>query len=61
MRKWKRVDTADGPRFRSALAAHEATGAGVWAAASAGRLPGLADLVPKWIETVIVLGYRFID
>ena len=24
MRKWKRVDTADGPRFRSALAAHEA-------------------------------------
>ena len=23
MRKWKRVDTADGPRFRSALAAHE--------------------------------------
>ena len=25
MRKWKRVDTADGARFRSALAAHEAT------------------------------------
>lgn len=24
MRKWKRVDTADGPRFRSALAEHEA-------------------------------------
>jgi hypothetical protein len=24
VRKWKRVDTADGPRFRSALAAHEA-------------------------------------
>lgn len=24
MRKWKRVDTAGGPRFRSALAAHEA-------------------------------------
>lgn len=24
MRKWKRVDTAQGPRFRSALAAHEA-------------------------------------
>ncbi len=24
MRKWKRVDTADGPRFRSSLAAHEA-------------------------------------
>ncbi|BAX93766.1 oxidative stress transcriptional regulator AosR [Mycobacterium shigaense] len=24
MRKWKRVETADGPRFRSALAAHEA-------------------------------------
>lgn len=23
MRKWKRVDTADGPRFRSALAPHE--------------------------------------
>jgi hypothetical protein len=23
VRKWKRVDTADGPRFRSALAAHE--------------------------------------
>ena len=25
MRKWKRVDTADGPRFRSALASHEAS------------------------------------
>ena len=25
MRKWKRVQTASGPRFRSALAAHEAT------------------------------------
>ena len=24
MRKWKRVDTANGPRFRSSLAAHEA-------------------------------------
>lgn len=24
MRKWKRVETADGPRFRSALASHEA-------------------------------------
>ncbi|WP_101946289.1 DUF2017 domain-containing protein [Mycobacterium sp. 3519A] len=24
MRKWKRVDTPEGPRFRSALAAHEA-------------------------------------
>ena len=24
MRKWKRVETAEGPRFRSALAAHEA-------------------------------------
>jgi hypothetical protein len=25
VRKWKRVDTADGPRFRSGLAAHEAS------------------------------------
>jgi Domain of unknown function (DUF2017) len=25
VRKWKRVDTADGPRFRSTLAAHEAS------------------------------------
>ena len=25
MRKWKRVDTGDGARFRSALAAHEAS------------------------------------
>lgn len=24
MRKWKRIDTPAGPRFRSALAAHEA-------------------------------------
>ncbi|HET9565657.1 MAG TPA: DUF2017 domain-containing protein, partial [Mycobacterium sp.] len=24
MRKWKRVDTANGARFRSALASHEA-------------------------------------
>jgi hypothetical protein len=25
VRKWKRVDTADGPRFRSGMAAHEAS------------------------------------
>jgi hypothetical protein len=38
-----------------ALTDHDLTGRGAWAAASAGRMPGLADLVPSCVESVTVL------
>jgi hypothetical protein len=37
------------------LSDHQISGAGVWAAASAGRMPGLAALVPSYIESVTIL------
>jgi CHC2-type zinc finger protein len=44
-----------GEGIEKVLADHEVSGAGAWAAASAVRLPGLADLVPRFIECVTVL------
>jgi Toprim domain len=44
-----------GEGIEKVLAAHQVTGAGAWAATSAVRLPGLADLVPGYIETVTIL------
>jgi hypothetical protein len=44
-----------GEGIEKVLADHEVSGAGAWAAASAVRLPGLADLVPGFIECVTVL------
>jgi hypothetical protein len=38
-----------------ALSLHEATGLGAWAAGAAGRLPGLADIVPPYIEAVTIM------
>jgi hypothetical protein len=38
-----------------ALTDHDLTGRGAWAAASAGRLPGLADMVPSYVESVTIL------
>jgi hypothetical protein len=46
---------AIGEGIESALSAHVATGAGAWAAGSKGRLPALADKVPPYIETVVIL------
>lgn len=37
------------------LSVFSATGLGVWAAGSAGRLPGIADHVPAFIETVTII------
>jgi hypothetical protein len=44
-----------GEGIEKALADHQISGAGAWAAASASRLPGLAGLVPGYIESVTVL------
>jgi hypothetical protein len=44
---------AEGPE--DALTAYDLTGGGAWAAGSAGRLPGLATLVPSYIDCVTVL------
>src|SRR4029077_5903812 len=38
-----------------ALSVHAATGLGVWAAGSAGRLPAMADWVPDHVETVMIV------
>jgi Toprim domain len=37
------------------LTDHDLTGRGAWAAASAGRMPSLAEVVPSYVETVTVL------
>jgi hypothetical protein len=38
-----------------ALIAHEVTGLGAWAAGGASRMPALAEVVPSYIEVVIIL------
>jgi Toprim domain len=42
--------------IEDALSVHAATGLGVWAAGSAGRMPRLADVIPECIEAVTVMG-----
>jgi non-ribosomal peptide synthetase component F len=46
VRKWKRVDTANGPRFRSALASHEATLLQTLASSMLGMLEERESSVP---------------
>jgi hypothetical protein len=41
--------------IEDALTAHLASGRGAWAAGSAGRLPALGDVVPSYVESVIVV------
>jgi len=41
--------------IEDALTAHGALGVGAWAAGSAGRLPALAEAVPKYIEAVTII------
>jgi hypothetical protein len=40
--------------IETALSVHQATGLGAWAAGSAGRMPQLADVVPAYLETVVI-------
>jgi hypothetical protein len=40
--------------IEDALAVHEATGLGAWAAGAAGFMPALADKVPSYIESVTI-------
>jgi hypothetical protein len=42
--------------IETGLSLVEATGCGVWAAGSCGRLPALADKVPSWIDFARVVG-----
>ncbi len=41
--------------IEDALTAHQRSGLGAWAAGSAGRLPGLAQHMPDWIECVTLI------
>lgn len=41
--------------IEDALSDHQISGAGAWTTASAGRMPGLATLVPSYIECVTIL------
>jgi hypothetical protein len=41
--------------IEDALTAHESTGLGAWAAGSASRIPGLADVVPSYVGCVNVV------
>jgi hypothetical protein len=43
--------------IEDALSVHLATGLGAWAAASAGRMPALADMVPSYVETVTIFAH----
>jgi hypothetical protein len=38
-----------------ALSVHAATGLGAWAAASASRMPALADAVPRYVESITII------
>jgi hypothetical protein len=40
--------------IEDALTVHQATGLGAWAAGSAGRMPALADTLPRYIECVTI-------
>jgi hypothetical protein len=43
--------------IEDALSVHAATGLGAWAAGSAGRMPGLADKVPDFIEAITICAH----
>jgi hypothetical protein len=43
--------------IEDAIAAHEATGLGAWAAGAAGFMPALASAVPDWIEAVTIYAH----
>ncbi len=43
--------------IEDALTVHQATGLGVWAAGSAGRMPNLAARVPDYIEAVTIYAH----
>lgn len=43
--------------IEDALTAHESTGLGAWAAASASRMPALAGVIPDYIETITIFAH----
>ena len=47
--------------IESGLSGFEATGLCAWAAGSASRLPGLAEAMPAWVESVTILADGDVD
>src|SRR5262249_4796397 len=43
--------------IEDALTAHQSTGLGAWAAGTAGFMPKLADVVPRYIEAVTIYAH----
>ena len=43
--------------IEDALSIHQATQVGAWAAGCANRLPALAERVPAWIESVVIVAH----
>lgn len=43
--------------IEDALSVHEATGLGAWAAGAAGRMPGLASMIPRYAEAVTICAH----
>ena len=41
--------------IEDALSTYEATGLGAWAAGAASRLPGLAEVIPEYVESLSIL------
>ncbi|MCC8942003.1 toprim domain-containing protein [Bradyrhizobium sp. Arg68] len=41
--------------IEDALSVHAATGLGAWAAGTAGRMPALANAVPNYVESVVIM------
>jgi hypothetical protein len=42
--------------IEDALSIYQETGCGAWAAGSASRMPGLADTVPSYADTILICG-----
>jgi hypothetical protein len=40
------------------LTVHQATGLGVWAAASAGHMPALADVIPTYVKSIRIYAHE---
>jgi hypothetical protein len=52
-RGWTSLIIAEG--IEDALTGYDLTGRAAWAAASAGRMPGLASWVPAFVDRAIIL------
>jgi hypothetical protein len=44
--------------IEDALTAHQATGLGAWAAGAAGRMPALAEVIPRYVEAITIFAHN---